>query len=187
MLVEEFSFHNFGRAGSLENELVFAVRATPSEQITDWGIRIGRRFVSVGVKRVTNLVSLLSRLTMATADELVSAVGAIYEGRANEHFNDRAEAVSDTACRIGRGAEAAFRGMATFFEEKPDEAAVSLLSSILGFYLGIGYGQEGFGDGGIPDLDLTFGGIGWHRSIFTHSIIAGAFVETAVISLIDMN
>ena len=58
---------------------------------------------------------------------------------------------------------------------------------MLGFYLGIGHGEGGFGDGGIPDLDLTFGGIGWHRSILTHSIVADAFVETAVLSLIDLN
>lgn len=187
MIAKAYSFDKMSSFSLLKDELVSAIRATPQEQISDWGKRIGKRFVSVGIKRVTNLGSLLSRVTMGTADELVSAVGAISDGRANEHFNDRAEAVSDTTRRLGRGAEAAFREMATFFEEKPDEAAVSLLSSTLGFYLGIGHGQEGFGDGGIPDLDLTFGGIGWHRSIFTHSIIAGALVETAVISLIDLN
>lgn len=187
MLATNHAFNNFERAGPLKDELIFALRATPREQITDWGKRIAKRFVTVSVKRVSNLGGLLSRLTIGTADELVSAVGAISEGRTNEHFNDRAVAVSDTALRLGKGADAAFRGMATFFEEKPDEAAVSLLSSTLGFYLGIGHGQEGIGDGGIPDLDLAFGGIGWHRSIFTHSIIAGAFVETAVISLIDLN
>jgi hypothetical protein len=187
MIAEAYAFNNFEQSGRLKDELIFALRATPHEQIADWGKRIAKRFVTVGVKRVTNLGSLLSRLTMGTADELVSTVGAISEGRASEHFSDRAAAVSDTARRLGRGAEAAFQGLATFFQEKPDEAAVSLLSSTLGFYLGIGHGKEGFGDGGIPDLDLTFGGIGLHRSIFTHSIIAGAFVETAVISLIDLN
>jgi len=183
----EYSFDKPPSPSLLKDELVSAIRATPSEQMADWGKRIGRRFVSVGVKRVTNLGALLSRLTIGTADELVNAVGAISEGRANEHFSDRAAAAADTARRLGQGAEAAFRGIAAFSEEKPSEAAVSLLSVTLGFYLGIGNGQEGLGDGGIPDLDLAFGGIGWHRSIFTHSIIAGAFVETAVISLIDLN
>ncbi len=187
MITEEYSFDKFPSYGLLRDELVSAIRATPPEQMADWGKRIGRRFVSVGVKRVTNLGALLSRLTIGTADELVSAVGAISEGRANEHFSDRAAAATDTARRLGQGTETAFRGMAAFFDEKPSEAAVSLLSVTLGFYLGIGNGQDGLGDGGIPDLDLAFGGIGWHRSIFTHSIIAGAFVETAVISLIDLN
>ena len=181
------SFDKSPSSGLLKDELVLAIKATPREQISDWGRRIGKRFVAVGVKRVTNLGALLSRLTIGTADELVNALRAINEGRAHEHFNDRAAEISDAVCQLGRGAEVAFRGMATFFEEKPDEAAVSLLSSTLGFYLGIGHGQKGFGDGGVPDLDLVFGGIGWHRSIFTHSIIAGAFVETAVISLIDLN
>lgn len=187
MIAEECAFNNPQQAGPLKDELVFALQATPHEQIADWGKRIAKRFVTVGVKRVTNLGSLLFRLTIGTADELVSTVGAISDGRAGEHFDNRAAAVTDTTRRLGRGAEAAFQGLAAFFREKPDEAAVSLLSSTLGFYLGIGHGTEGFGDGGIPDLDLTFGGIGWHRSIFTHSIIAGAFVETAVISLIDLN
>lgn len=187
MLTEAVDGNNFEHTGSLKNELIFALRATPPDQITEWGKRIGKRFVSVGVKRVTNLGALLTRFTMGTADELVGVVGAISGGRAGEYFNDRAASASDTARELGQGADIAFRGMATFFEQKPNEAAVSLLSSILGFYLGIGHGQNGVGDGGIPDLDLAFGGIGWHRSILTHSIIAGAFIETAVISLIDLN
>ena len=39
-------------------------------------------------------------------------------------------------------------------------------------------------DGGIPDLDIVFGGIGSHRSPFTHSIISAALVETMVFSTV---
>ncbi len=187
MIAQENSARKFNQTGRLTEELTFALNATPRRELSDWGVRIGKRFVLVGVKRVTNLGSLLSKLTIGTADELVDAIGAVAVGRGSAHFNDRTAAIFDTASRANKGIEAAFQGLANSFRDKPDEAAVGLLSSVLGFYLGIGHGRDGFGDGGIPDLDLTFGGIGWHRSIFTHSIVAGAFVETAVLSLIDLN
>ena len=187
MIAQENSARNFGQNGRLTEELIFALKATSRRELSDWGVRIGKRFVSVGGKRVSNLGALLSKLTIGTADELANAIGAVAGGRGSVYFNERAAAISDTAGRTSKGIEAAFQGLATFSREKPDEAAVGLLSSVLGFYIGIGHGKDGFGDGGIPDLDLTFGGIGLHRSIFTHSIVAGAFVETAVLSLIDLN
>lgn len=76
MLVEKLAINEFERVGSLKDELIFAIRATPPEQVANWGKRAGKRFVSVGVKRVTNLGTLLSRLTIGTADELVNALGA---------------------------------------------------------------------------------------------------------------
>ncbi|MGH8501977.1 MAG: hypothetical protein ACREVE_05790 [Gammaproteobacteria bacterium] len=64
--------------------------------------------------------------------------------------------------------------------ENPREMGPHLVLGALSFYLGSG-GLDG--DGGIPDQDLAFG-LGAHRSIFTHSIIAGAAVETiAVLAL----
>lgn len=66
MATEEYSFDKFPSFSLLRDELVSAVRATPPEQVADWGKRIGRRFVSVGVKRVTNLGALLSRLSSRT-------------------------------------------------------------------------------------------------------------------------
>jgi hypothetical protein len=187
VIAQEELFSNSNLPSRLKEELLYALKATPQGDVSDWGKRIGTRFLTVGVKRVANLGSLLSRLAMGTADELVGAIGAVAGGRAGAHFEDRATALSDKARSVQQGIASAFQGIATFFRDKPDEAAVGLLSSVVGFYLGIGHGKDGFGDGGIPDLDLTFGGIGWHRSIFTHSIIAGAFVETAVLSLIDLN
>ena len=40
--------------------------------------------------------------------------------------------------------------------------------------------------GGIPDLDFL-GGIGAHRSIFTHSVVAGVIVETLVLGILDLS
>jgi hypothetical protein len=52
----------------------------------------------------------------------------------------------------------------------------------MGFYAGSG-GLDG--DGGIPDTDLALG-VGWHRSLFTHSIIAGTVAEGAILALADL-
>ncbi len=42
------------------------------------------------------------------------------------------------------------------------------------------------GNGGVPDTDITIFGIGDHRSLFTHSIIAGIVVEGAILALADL-
>ena len=77
VISQENSAQNFNQTGRLTEELTFALNATPRGELSDWGVRIGTRFVSVGAKRVTNLGSLLSRLAMGTADELVDAIGAV--------------------------------------------------------------------------------------------------------------
>ena len=187
LLAQETVFRESPQVLRLKDELLFALKATPRDQLFDWGKRIAARFLAVGVKRVTNLGSLLSSLTIGAADELVATIEAISGGRGSEHFTNRAESVAEAARQLRQRVESAFQGVSSLFQEKPDEAAIKLLSTVLGFYLGIGHGSKGLGDGGIPDLDLTFGGIGMHRSIFTHSIIAGAFVETSVLSLIELN
>ena len=54
-----------------------------------------------------------------------------------------------------------------------------MLLGVLGFFVGSG----GFdADEGIPDLDIAVGGIGNHRSIFFHSIISAAVLESMVFS-----
>lgn len=60
----------------------------------------------------------------------------------------------------------------------PKEAAPGLVVSALAFLATSG-GMDG--DGGVPDLDLI-AGIGAHRSIFTHSVISGAVIETLLAS-----
>ena len=57
-----------------------------------------------------------------------------------------------------------------------------MLGAFLGFYAGSG-GIDG--NGGIPDLDLL-AGIGAHRSILTHSILAGIVAEGALLSIADL-
>ena len=65
---------------------------------------------------------------------------------------------------------------------QPREKAAELAVWSIGFLLGSG-GLDA--DGGIPDSDLAFG-IGAHRSIFTHSFLVGAALETAIFAFVDL-
>lgn len=162
-------------------ELQVALKATPPSVLADWGKRTGERFLRVGAKRVTGIVDLATALTKRSADELVALIEAGRDGRLPVHLEQRLDTGRRAAEAIVGQGKAVFDLVATKASTNPSEAATHLCSLVIGFYTGSG----GNGDGGIPDLDLL-AGIGAHRSIFTHSIIAGAFVETAVLSLIDL-
>ena len=169
------------RKNQLADELRIAIGRTPPSELSAWGNRAAKRFVSVGVKRVTGLGSLLATITTSSADELVRVISALNANRMGEYAQDRSEKAEQLATLIAGRGQSAFNDVARTLESRPSEAATHLLALVVGFYCGSG----GNGDGGIPDLDLL-GGIGAHRSIFTHSIIAGAFIETAVMSLVDL-
>jgi GTPase SAR1 family protein len=169
------------RQGQLADELRFAVGRTPPSELACWGKRSARRFVSVGVKRVTGFGSLLVKITTLSADELVRAISAWNTNNLGAYAQGRVEKVEKLATLLAERGRSAFELAAENIESRPSEAATHLLAAVVGFYSGSG----GDGDGGVPDLDLL-AGIGAHRSIFTHSIIAGTFIETAVMSLVDL-
>ncbi len=169
------------RQNQLAAELKVAIERTPSSELSAWGKRSAKRFVSVSAKRVTGFGSLMAKVTGLSADELVRVISAFNGGTLGEYANDRADKAQQFAAGISERGQSTLALVAKTIESRPSDAATHLLGAVLGFYCGSG----GDGDGGIPDLDLL-GGIGAHRSIFTHSIIAGAFVETAVMSLVDL-
>lgn len=169
------------RESQLAAELKAALGQTPSSELSAWGTRSAKRFVSVSAKRVTGFGSLLAKITTLSADELVSVISAFNGGTLGEYANDRVDRAQQFAAGISERGQSTLTLIAKTIESHPSDAATHLLGAVIGFYCGSG----GDGDGGIPDLDLL-GGIGAHRSIFTHSIIAGAFVETAVMSLVDL-
>lgn len=165
----------------LAAELKIALGRTPSSELSAWGKRSAKRFVTVSAKRVTGFGSLLAKITTLSADELVRLISAFNGGTLGEYANDRVDRAQQFAAGISERGQSTLTLIAKTIESRPSDAASHLLGAVIGFYCGSG----GDGDGGIPDLDLL-GGIGAHRSIFTHSIIAGAFVETAVMSLVDL-
>jgi len=97
-----------------------------------------------------------------------------------DHATDRGKAASnDLANKYQKSKQAGV----TFYEtlrSDPVEQLTRLPVMVIAGLLAAG-GIDG--DGGVPDMDLL-AGIGYHRSPFTHSIIAGAVLETAVLTLI---
>ena len=67
--------------------------------------------------------------------------------------------------------------------DDPKKNAPGVLALALGYVAGSG-GVDG--NGGIPDTDIAIFGIGDHRSLFTHSIIAGIVVEASILALADL-
>ena len=66
--------------------------------------------------------------------------------------------------------------------DEPKKNAPGVLALALGFIAGSGGADA---NGGIPDTDIAMFGIGDHRSLFTHSIIAGVVVEGSILALAD--
>ncbi|MFC1777323.1 GTPase domain-containing protein [Pseudomonadota bacterium] len=125
---------------------------------------------------------IANRAVVGLADESVDAIKALAENKLGQHFSDRAKALKSYTSEIQGTSKAIVEGFGKQLRSEPKDAANQLFFTILGFYAGSG----GDGDGGIPDLDLMLG-IGAHRSILTHSIIAGAFIETLVFSFLDLS
>ncbi|WP_298574463.1 hypothetical protein [uncultured Luteimonas sp.] len=121
-------------------------------------------------------------LVEGTGREIIEATRAILENRFGDHVNVRLGAGERKATAFVRQFRKQVPPLIRELQNDPKKFAPDLLIVGLSFYLAGG----GFdGDGGIPDSDITFLGIGAHRSIFTHSILAGAVVETTLYSLVD--
>src|SRR5690606_6428095 len=110
------------------------------------------------------------------------ALHAIHQGRFSGHAEARfVAAINETVVlskKIVQTTTVVGRGL---FED-PKKNAPSVLALALGFVAGSG-GTDG--NGGVPDSDLLMG-IGAHRSILTHSIVAGIAVEGAILAVADL-
>jgi len=169
------------RNETLRNELNLALAKTSSRDLAEWGARSGTRLSSATTKRVTGLAGTLKDLTIGTLSEISDAVGATVKGQLPGYLDNGVSRLTLLTDNIISSVDGTISQIAVMSKQSPEDAALTLFASIVGFYSG-----GGTGDGGIPDLDLVFGGIGWHRSIFTHSIIAGIVVETSVFTLLDL-
>jgi hypothetical protein len=114
----------------------------------------------------------------ATVEEVKDAKKAYEENRLKEHAATRAKNVADSASEVSARLKDTVNNIRANLEANPKEAAPALVVSLLAFVAASG-GVDG--DGGAPDLDLM-AGIDAHRSIFTHSVLSGAVIETLLAS-----
>lgn len=137
-----------------------------------WGMDTLRVTGQVGLRRVVRIGTLGKRISESTITESKAAAMAARHKQLGNHAVARGkaawEATKAFSARTANIAKA-FTALLNNFETLP-----VALATIVAALVASG-GPDG--DGGIPDLDLQLAGIDAHRSLFTHSIIAGTVVE----------
>jgi hypothetical protein len=170
------------RAQRLYAELSFALSRVDRPVLTDWGLRSATRLLTLSSARVGGVVRLLRVLGEAGANEAVGLFRAARDGELLSHAGARTAAAIDEVLAVGQdGWRAIFHGV-RLLRDDPASNAPIVLAAVLGCLAGSG-GVDG--DGGVPDLDLLFG-IGAHRSVLTHSLVAGVVLEGLALAVIDL-
>ena len=170
------------RARHLQDELRHALSMLEGATLKAWGKRSSMRLLMLAGRRVGGLARLATLLIHAGGDELVSLLSATRGGRLKSHLGDRTANAIDTSLDIGRDSLRLINTVGRGLLNNPKANAHVVLGTLLGFGAGSG-GLDG--NGGIPDLDLL-GGIAFHRSPLTHTIIAGIVVEGLLLAMADL-
>lgn len=170
------------RQEQLYNELITALALTRTDDLKTWCSRSAAQLPVIATRRLKNLGALLSRLARFTGNELVNAIRAMGEGRLGMHLGKRTVDAIDGGIDITNRVKNTVSAISGALYSDPKINAPRVLALATGFLTGSG-GLDA--NGGIPDSDLALG-IEWHRSPFTHSIIAGIVVEGAILALVDL-
>jgi hypothetical protein len=166
------------RKERIVSELRIAMRDTSTQDLAAWSYRSSRYLAGSGMRRAGNLWSMLGSAGGALKNEY----RYITESPSfKKYISDRSDAAADQWRTLRKSSALIWRQLNTYCKANPVEAGSRLVLLCFGFHVGSG-GLDG--DGGIPDLDWTL--FDSHRSIFTHSIIAGMVVEVSVASLVDL-
>lgn len=164
-------------------EFQAAIGATSAEDLKSWGGRTASILGEVTIRRGKNFGSMVGWIWDFLTKETEGLLKAIRGGETLPHLKARATAAHDQALLLGREFTALYDTLSSSLQNRPKETAPKLVAGVLGLLVGSGGVQ---GDGGVPDLDFL-GGIGAHRSILTHSVIAGVIVETLVLGILDLS
>ena len=171
------------RLKRLFDDLAFAIQRTQTSTLRAWGMRSAGRLVNLTSLRVSALAALAARIGHASAAEFSGLLQAWRADRLGEQIGDRTAAGIDGSIALVRDARDLVTGIGGGLMDNPRENAPKVLAAFLGFYAGSG-GVDG--DGGIPDLDLL-AGIDAHRSLLTHSILAGVAAEGLLLAIADLS
>lgn len=171
------------RQARLFYELKLAMSCTTPADLTAWGKTSAGRLPAIGKRRLKNLGNLVTSIADAAGRELRGAMVAWQQGRFGSHFGQRVAAGIDSTIDLGQRAWRTVGTVGRALIDDPQKNAPGVLALSLGFLAGSG-GVDG--NGGIPDTDIAMFGIGDHRSLITHSIIAGIVVEGAILAVADL-
>lgn len=167
------------RLERLRRELAFAWSIMPESQRRSWASRSAELFGRALLRRGSNLVGLVSKLVGSALEETFGFVHAHKRGEIKAHAAHRFDDAKLGAAEAWEATCAAVARMKAAYDQDPATTAQQLLVGALAALV-ISGGPDA--DGGGPDLDLLMG-IDAHRSIFTHSVLTGAVLETALLSL----
>ena len=167
----------------LFDELKLALSRTTSEDMKSWGAASAARLPAIGKRRIKNFGEMVTTIAKAAGREFQSALNAARSGRFGSHLGQRTAAGIDGTIDFGKQVWHVLGAVGSAVKDDPKKNAPGVLALALGFIAGSG-GADG--NGGIPDTDIVMFGIGDHRSLFTHSIIAGIVVEGAIMALADL-
>lgn len=174
--------HNDQQA-RLFDELKLALSRTTSEDMKSWGTASAARLPAIGKRRIRNFGTLISSIAKAAGREIQSAVNAAKDGQFGSHLGQRTAAGIDGTIDLGKQVWNVLSAVSSAVADDPKKNAPGVLALALGFIAGSG-GADG--NGGIPDTDIAMFGIGDHRSLYTHSIVAGIVVEGSILALADL-
>ncbi|MDD5022366.1 MAG: hypothetical protein PHR82_09605 [Endomicrobiaceae bacterium] len=161
-------------------ELNSALKKTTTQDLTAWGKRMICLLPKLFLRRVKNLSKTLFKLGKFGLKEVGGFIKAGFNGRFVEHSKERYEFMySKTTFVLD-----IYKKLVKLIVKNPRKYLPGLLAVALGAVIGSG-GIDA--NGGIPDQDISLFGIEDHRSIFTHSIIAGTIVEFCILAIANFS
>ena len=170
------------RLDQLSFELVHAWDRSDSKVLKQWSLGAAQTFGTALTRRAKNLVGLVAAVGKGSWNEAGDAAAAYRDDRLPEHLGSRTRAAYDTGADYAASMRLVAAQTASLLRTRPREALPQFLALVATSVLVSG-GPDG--DGGAPDLDLMFG-IGAHRSLFSHSVLMGAALETSFLSLVSL-
>lgn len=166
----------------LSAELVQAWDACDAASTRQWAVQSCQTFgVSLG-RRSNNLLRLVKSVGRGVVRETALAAQALARGHLIAHGQHRGQRALAAGADHAKQMSALVETLTRQIRTQPRETLPAMLT-VTCVSLLVSGGPDG--DGGAPDLDLMFG-IDAHRSVLTHSILMGAALETAVLSLMRL-
>jgi len=182
------------RAKRLYNEFQQAWFETSSKEQLKWCKDSIKLFGKVTFRRSKGFFKVTKNLVKKAGYEAKDIGVAFYNKEGVSHLKNKK---NDIILYTKEGYQTSKKAVLNFgkiLRKKPKEAGPILFLGVLGFFCGAGFsiGDKKWYDidGGIPDLDWELGELTdiellQHRSIFTHSVISAAVIETMVFSSIS--
>lgn len=170
------------RLSVMTQELRYAWNHSEQNVLLEWCGSVMGMFVALTQRRAKNLLKLVDRVLVAGAVEGGKALRAHRDKRLAEHLSGRGKSGYQALREYVRKSRDTTAALIQSLRDKPSTTGPQLFVLVVSSLMASG-GVDG--DGGAPDLDLMFG-IDAHRSVLSHSILMGAALETAVLSLVSL-